>query len=237
MNSLKLFNKDLPDKVGMLYSRVGTSPELITIRSGVDDIGQLNVIDRFDGKAQLDVWSTSECNRLDGTDGSQFPPLLVADREQPLHVFTKAFCRRIPLHFAEEVTVLDGIAANRYRTPLTLFEYDAGAEAEANRCYCPDGRCPPSGVLDVSRCLDMPILLSYPHFLNASNESPLFSKLDGLVPREEAHRSYADVHPRMGFPVGGASRIQINVRMANKMTDTRSEWVWTPTNDWSSMYI
>lgn len=199
----------------MLYSRIGTSPELITVRSGVDDIGQLNVIDHFDGRAHLDMWSSDECNRIDGTDGSQFPPMQL-DRQQPLHVFTKVFCRRIPLHFAGEVDVLDGIAAYRYRTPMTLFEYDSGPEAAANRCYCLDGRCPPSGVLDVSRCLDLPILLSYPHFLAASNET-LFAKLDGLNPREELHRSYADVHPRLGFPVGGASRIQINVRMAKEI--------------------
>lgn len=208
------------DRFGMLVSRNGISTERVTIHSGVDDIAKLAVIDMFDGRRSLDIWATDECNRVDGSDGSQFPPHQM-DKKHTLHVFAKAFCRRFPLHFEEEVNILDGIPAWRYKTPLNLFAHaDHNAQ---NQCFCDQAdKCPPSGVFDVSKCFEAPILLSYPHFFTGN--ASLFANLDGLNPSEELHRSYADIHPRMAFPIGGASRIQINVQAQPELLMRRSEF-------------
>lgn len=190
--------------------RKGINSDTITIFTGEDNIEKLSVIDRFNGQDKLDFWSTDECNRIDGTDGSQFPPHYM-DKKRPLNVFSKAFCRKFPLVYDSEVNIMDGIPAWRYKAPLDVF---ADPETNpSNQCFCDKNtnECPPSGVFDVSRCFEAPIYLSYPHFLNGNNS--LFEKLDGLNPVEDLHRSYADVHARLAFPIGGASRVQINMQV------------------------
>lgn len=205
----------MPAKFGMLTTRSGISADTITIHSGVDDIGKLGVIDQFAGSSTLSMWSTDECNRIDGTDGSQFPPQYM-DKKHTLHVFSKAFCRRFPLEFSEEVNILDGIPAWRYRPPTNVFAHPD--QNEQNQCFCDRAdSCAPSGTFNVSKCFgDAPILLSFPHFF--SGDSSLFANLDGLNPNEELHRTYADIHPRMGFPIGGSSRIQINLQVPTEST-------------------
>lgn len=206
---VKPFLPKAPPLFGMLVSRAGISSETTTIHSGVNDIAKLSIIDQFDGKPSLDMWATDECNRVDGTDGSQFPPHYM-DKKHPLLIFSKAFCRRFPLYFEEELNILDGIPVWRYKAPLDVFAHPD--QNPSNQCFCDRAsECPPSGVFDVSKCFDAPILLSFPHFFTG-NQS-LFAHLDGLNPTEELHRSYADIHPRLAFPIGGASRVQINVQV------------------------
>lgn len=197
----------------MTEQRQGISVDTFTIFTGEDDINKLSVIDRFNGQEKLNFWATEECNRIDGTDGSQFPPYYM-DKKRPLSIFSKAFCRKFPLYYDSEVNIMDGIPAWRYKAPLDVFA--SPDQNPSNQCYCNQktGVCPPSGVFDVSKCFDAPILLSFPHFFTGENS--LFESLEGLNPVENLHRSYADIHPRMAFPIGGASRVQINVNVIKK---------------------
>lgn len=190
--------------------RKGVSDDTMTIFTGEDDINKLSVIHRLNDDENLNFWATDECNRIDGTDGSQFPPY-VMDKKHPLNIFSKAFCRKFPLYYDSEVNILGGIPAWRYKAPLDVFA--TPDTNPSNQCFCDQktGVCPPSGVFDVSQCFDAPILLSFPHFLTGENS--LFNNIDGMNPVEELHRSYADVHPRLAFPIGGASRVQINVQI------------------------
>lgn len=165
----------------------------------------------FNGQSSMNLWATDECNRIDGSDGSQFPPHLM-DQKQPLPVFIKAFCRKFPLYFDSEVNILGGIPAWRYKAPLNVFEHPT--KNPENQCYChiASGTCPPAGVFNASKCFDdAPIFASFPHFF--TGEDSLFENIDGLNPDEKLHRTYADVHPRLAFPIGGASRFQINVQV------------------------
>lgn len=194
----------------LLFQRKGVSREVITINSGEDDIRKLSLIDQFDGQPKMNLWSTEECNRLDGTDGSQFPPQWM-DKKRQLQVFIKAFCRKFPLVYDEEVNILNGIPAWRYKAPHNVFAHPDNNTA--NSCYCntKTNDCPPSGIFNATLCFDAPIFSSFPHFF--TGDPKLFENIEGLQPDEKKHLTYADVHPRLAFPIDGASRFQINIQV------------------------
>lgn len=197
------------NKQYLYLQRRGVSQESFTVNSGVGDLKKLNVIDNFNGKPKLDLWSTDKCNRIDGTDGSQFPPYLMNQKHQ-LEVFIKAFCRKFPLAFDSEVNIYDGIPVWRYKAPKNVF--GSPNENPENQCYCSNsGSCAPSGVFNATLCFDSPIFASFPHFLYG--EESLFKNVEGLHPDPNKHLTYADIHPRLAFPIDGASRFQINVQV------------------------
>ncbi|KNC22291.1 hypothetical protein FF38_12904 [Lucilia cuprina] len=207
--SLKnLFSSGANSKFGLLMNRNGTSVDSLQINTGEDDIHKFSIITQFNGKPSLDFWTDDECNRVDGSDPSMFPPHMVETRE-PLNVFLQVLCRKIPLHFEKEVTIFNNIDALRYRTPLNVFANPE--ENPNNACYCHNTEtCLPSGVINATRCYDdAPIYPSFPHFF--SGDPIIYKDFEGIEPKQELHQTYADVHPRFGFPISGASRIQINL--------------------------
>lgn len=170
----------------------------------------------MNGEIKLNIWNTSECNEIDGTDGSQFAPHMI-DQDKELKIFIKSFCRPLRLKFEREVTVLNGIPAWRYKVPEGGF--DSSWNNPENTCYCDSSDestwCPPDGVFDASKCVDgIPLMLSYPHFLEGN--SSLFELFEGLNPDRLKHETFADIHERMAFPIGGASRLQMNFRIKAK---------------------
>ncbi|KAG4077953.1 hypothetical protein HA402_013453 [Bradysia odoriphaga] len=211
-NSFKVGDSSIPndDTFGMLKTRNGTSEDVMTIFTGEDDLRKLSLIDRFNGQPKMNYWSTDECNQLDGTDGSQFPPHLM-DKEQPLQVFIKAFCRKFPLVYEKEVNILNGIPAWRYIAPQNVLAHPDNNSA--NACYCDvtTNNCPPSGIFNASLCFGAPIFSSFPHFY--TGDPKLYENIEGLEPDEKKHLTYADIHPRLAFPISGASRFQMNIQV------------------------
>lgn len=200
--------------------RNGTSVETFTVNSGVNDLRKLGVIDNFNGKPTMDFWGTDECNRVDGTDGSQFPPHLMNKKDR-LEVFVKAFCRKFPMVYDSEVDIFDGVPAWRYKAPHDAFNHPD--KTPANQCFChtDSGKCAPGGVFNATVCFGAPIFSSYPHFLFGDKQ--LFSRIKGLEPNEEKHLSYADMHPRLAFPMSGASRFQINIMVDKYNSESKLE--------------
>lgn len=47
---------------------------------------------------------------------------------------------------------------------------------------------------------------------------PFLKNFKGLKPVREDHETYADIHPRMAFPISGASRLQINMKVTTRDT-------------------
>lgn len=192
--------------------RNGTSKDTLQIYTGEDDLSKFGLVSQFNGMSKLDFWSTDECNRIDGSDSSQFPPHLMENRED-LHVFTTAVCRKLPLRFSKEITILDDIDVWRYTTPLDTFAHPS--INPENMCYCKNNdidSCLPSGIFDGTRCYGgAPIFPSFPHFY--TGDPSLYSIFEGIEPDAEKHETYADIHPRLAFPINGASRIQINVKL------------------------
>uniref|UniRef100_A0A182J7A1 Scavenger receptor class B n=1 Tax=Anopheles atroparvus TaxID=41427 RepID=A0A182J7A1_ANOAO len=209
-----LFSSDInvqSSTFGMLLSRNGTSAENFTIFSGETNLQDLAVIKHMDDKPRLDLWRTDECDLVGGTDGSQFPPHLM-DRKQPLQVFIKSLCRKFPLVYDSEVTALDGIPAWRYKIPNTVFAHPD--VHKPNHCFChlESASCPPSGLFNISGCsMGAPIFASFPHFYTGDRE--VIESLQGIEPVQELHETYADIHPRLAFPIDGASRFQINIQV------------------------
>lgn len=76
----------------------------------------------FNNEEKMDHYKVEECNEINGTDGSQFPPHLMADKSD-LHIFIKTLCRKFPLVYEKEVTVFNGIPALRYKNPDDVFSH------------------------------------------------------------------------------------------------------------------
>ncbi|XP_011194482.1 lysosome membrane protein 2 isoform X1 [Zeugodacus cucurbitae] len=193
---------------GLLMNRNGTSVDSLQINTGEDDIRKFSTITQFNGQPLLDFWTDQKCNRVDGSDASMFPPHKLNTRED-LQVFLQVLCRKIPLHFEKEVTILNNIDALRYRTPLNVFS--SPEENPENACYCHNTQvCLPSGVINATKCYNgAPIFPSFPHFF--SGDPKIYKDFEGIRPLKELHQTYADIHPRFAFPISGASRIQINI--------------------------
>ncbi|XP_058066953.1 lysosome membrane protein 2-like isoform X1 [Anopheles bellator] len=226
IKTVTMFSNDIQmSRFGMLMTRNGTSAENFTIYSGESSLQHLALIKELDGNVRLNQWHTDECDLVGGTDGSQFPPHLM-DRYQHLQVFIKSLCRKFPLVYDSEVTALDGIPAWRYKIPKTVFLHPR--EHAPNQCYCMDesSNCAPSGVFNITGCsLGAPIFASFPHFYTGDQE--LIHAIEGLEPVQEKHETYADIHPRLAFPIGGASRFQINIRV-QKGLDKFAEELYLP---------
>ena len=130
-----------------------------------------------------------------------------------LWFFNEELCRSLPLVFDRNVIrggTLPGFRfaprADVFMTPRSFPE---------NSCFC-DGAekelCEMigDGMFAVSSCqFDAPIILSWPHFLNA-NQSYLAS-VKGLHPDPEKHSFYFDVQPTTGTTLSAKARIQINI--------------------------
>jgi scavenger receptor class B, member 1 len=211
---IQLTPKIEPEKVGLLSGRNGISQDNMTIYTGEDTLDNLGRIDSMNGKPRLDIWNNEECNEIDGTDGSQFPPHLM-DTSKDLKIFIRSFCRSLALRYEREVSVLNGIPAWRYKAPKGQF--DSSRKNPDMKCYCDweKENCLPDGIFDASKCNDgIPLLVSYPHFMEG--DESLFKHFEGLKPDEKKHETFADIHPRMAFPIGGASRLQINMKVTNR---------------------
>ncbi|XP_017462313.1 PREDICTED: lysosome membrane protein 2, partial [Rhagoletis zephyria] len=193
---------------GLLMNRNGTSVDSLQINTGEDNIRKFSIITQFNGKPLLDFWSEEECNRIDGSDASMFPPHILDNRDD-LQVFLQVLCRKIPLHFEKEVTIFNNIDALRYRTTLNVFS--SPDENPLNACYCRNTQvCLPSGVINATKCYNgAPIFPSFPHFFSGNPD--IYKDFEGIKPIQELHQTYADIHPRFAFPISGASRIQINI--------------------------
>jgi hypothetical protein len=76
----------------------------MTIYTGKQDVNKLGVITRFNGEERIRHWSGDECNRIDGTDGTMFPPHLVR-RNSTIYIFAGDICRRFPLEYTEDIIV------------------------------------------------------------------------------------------------------------------------------------
>ncbi|KAF2880151.1 hypothetical protein ILUMI_26014 [Ignelater luminosus] len=206
------YQKKFPfEKFGILASRNGTSSDVITINTGKKDINKLGLIDRFNGEESIDHWSTDDCNKIQGGDGTIFPPHVVRQKK-PIYMYQKELCRRLPLVFDKEVKIINGkISAYKYVLPDTVF--DRPEIDPENQCYCDmdSGNCSPQGVFNATPCAyGAPAFISFPHFYNA--DPALKEAVSGLNPNPQ-HDNFLYVHPRLGFTMAGKSQLQMNVQV------------------------
>jgi hypothetical protein len=89
------------EEFGLMYGKNSTSTDRVTVWTGADDITQYGIIEKYNGRTHLPHYTEERCNRLNGTDGSIFPPHITQDTI--LHIYDKDLCRLLPLSFEKEV--------------------------------------------------------------------------------------------------------------------------------------
>jgi hypothetical protein len=89
------------DEFGLFYGKNSTSNDRVTMFTGVDDITQYGIIDKYNGRSHMTNWLREDCNRLNGSDGSIFPPHI--QKDTTLYVYDKDLCRLLPLNYEKEV--------------------------------------------------------------------------------------------------------------------------------------
>ncbi|XP_068086311.1 scavenger receptor class B member 1 isoform X2 [Anabrus simplex] len=199
------------EEFGLMYGKNGTSRDKVTVFTGGSNIEQYGVIDRFNGNKSLLHWKTEQCNRLNGSDGSIFPPHIT--KNTTLFVYDKDLCRLLPLSYQKEVETANGVAGFRFTPPKDVFA-DVSTKPE-NECFCPGGPpCAPNGFFNVSLCqYDSPILLSFPHFYLADEKYRL--AVEGVSPPvADKHEFFLDVQPQMGVSLRARARVQINLAVS-----------------------
>lgn len=191
------------DKFGFFINRNGSTDGLFNVFTGEGDITRYTTINTFNHKKYLDFWKTEECNMINGTDGSSFPPGVTED--SLLYMFNENLCRSIPLTFWHSKETF-GMKALRFSPPRNVFDV-----TPENDCYCVGGPpCLGGGVFNISTCkFGSPTVVSWPHFYQADRKYR--EAVVGMKPDPEKHAMYIDVSPRTGSPLSAEARLQINV--------------------------
>uniref|UniRef100_A0A0P4WMB1 Scavenger receptor class B member 1 n=1 Tax=Scylla olivacea TaxID=85551 RepID=A0A0P4WMB1_SCYOL len=200
-------DKRLPhEQFGFFIEKNGSTDGLLNVYTGRDDMTKYMTISTFDYKWELHYWKTDECNKVQGTDGSSFPPGVKKD--SVLYMFNENLCRSIPLTYWHDVMDF-GLEGMRFSPPSDIFA-NVSVKPE-NECYCAGGPpCIGGGVFNISSCkFGSPTLISWPHFYQA--DSKYRDAVIGMNPDPEKHAMYIDVAPRTGTPLRAQARLQINI--------------------------
>ncbi|RWS05681.1 CD36-like protein 1 [Dinothrombium tinctorium] len=209
---LKLIGIKLPpiplrdNTFGLFYGRNNTREGPFEVHTGVYDHSNIAQFVSWNDKRNLDKWYGDPCNKLTGTDGTQFSPLLSKDAK--LRVFAFESCRSYELGFDSE-TEVKGIKT--YRFKLLHSNFRNVKQNSENWCYCePRKNCSYDGVVNVSPCwFKAPIYISYPHLYNVSKA--IRSRVKGLKPEPEKHISYVDIEP--GSELSDELRDEMNSKL------------------------
>ncbi|XP_022190215.2 sensory neuron membrane protein 2 [Nilaparvata lugens] len=190
-----------------------------SINAGNKDPSALGEILRWNKKTDMSLWSGKRCNEIGGNDVTLLPPFI--HKQSQLRVFSTDICSVVPLVYKEDI-YYEGVKGLRF-TPSWLFLADDVLVNEDASCYCngtingltQPTTCAPKGAVDISNCMDVPVIMTKPHFLDAAND--LLDDVDGLKPDPELHNSYFDIEPKTGIPLEGYQRIQVNLKL-NQIT-------------------
>ncbi|KAL5011838.1 hypothetical protein ScPMuIL_010389 [Solemya velum] len=206
----KYVGKIIDDKFGLFMAANNSDDGMYTIHTGVDDTNKFGIVDNWNGNSTLHFWTTDSCNKINGTDGTVFPPFV--DKSDKLFIFSTDICRSIFTSFSKEYE-LKGVNVYRFSAPDSVFaNYTANP---ANTGFCtPKGNCLGSGVLNVSICQPMnaPVILSQPHFHAASPK--IKNAIDGIQDTPE-DVTILDVEPLTGALFKADKKMQMNVFLEN----------------------
>ncbi|XP_014231233.1 scavenger receptor class B member 1 isoform X1 [Trichogramma pretiosum] len=201
-------------QMGLLLGRNGTLEEVSTIYTGHTDMKEFGLINRLNGLDRLPYWPDAPCNSIRASEGSFFPPRDKTN-EDIVNVWDKDLCRVLPLKYRGPSSKT-GIRADLYTPADTVFD-PPSEETPDNECFCPDdpGSCPPRGLQNISPCqYSAPVYLSFPHFYKA--DPKLLDAVDGLKPEPELHETYFKIQPKLGVPVEGKVRVQLNLKVEHQ---------------------
>lgn len=149
---------------------------------GIKNVTNLGNILEFDGESEVNVWNGDKCNQIVGTDTTIFAPY--KKKGEPLWIFEQSVCRSFAATYTGKDNTFRGIP-----TAMYTLEFDDIANDPELQCFCrSDDHCPVKGTIDLFPCLEVPIVGSKPHFLDA--DPALLSKVNGLNPNWDDHAVY-----------------------------------------------
>ncbi|XP_023223572.1 lysosome membrane protein 2-like isoform X1 [Centruroides sculpturatus] len=190
---------------GLYYGKNNTYSENFTIATGRDDIKDYSNIVSWNNYKNLPFWNDEYCNKINGSDGLQFPPFL--KKTETLYVFIKEICRSLYFEYEKDFFIRK-LPVYRFIIPDRL--YSAATINEDNKCFCSVLKsCDVGGITPVGPCyMDVPIVASAPHFYQG--DSSLLKEVRGLRPNKDQHESFFDIDPVTGTVVKGVRKLQIN---------------------------
>ncbi|CAK1546487.1 unnamed protein product [Leptosia nina] len=190
-------------QMGLLLARNGTLSEVSTIYAG-QDMKKFGYLDKINGLDHLPHWKDKPCNNIRASEGSFFPPRAVTN-EDMVYIYDKDLCRILPMKYRK-----DALKWGCTHPPESTLE-NADINPE-NKCYCGGDKCPRRGLQNISPCqYNAPVYLSYPHFYDA--DPTLLDQVEGLKPDKEKHESYFMIQPKIGVPLEGQIRVQLNLKV------------------------
>ncbi|EDX08887.1 GD13426 [Drosophila simulans] len=196
------------ERMGLLLGRNGTLTEVSSVKTGMDSMDQFGYIDQLNGLDHLPHWNEPPCTSIAGSEGSFFPPRELT-KSEVVHIYDKDLCRIIPLKYVESLEK-DGIAADLFRLPNN--SYGDSAHNPENKCYDTSEYEPIQGLQNISPCqYGAPVYISNPHFFESHPD--LLNSVEGLKPEREKHETYFKIQPKLGVPLEGKVRIQLNVKV------------------------
>jgi len=208
-NDIKPPGQSLPfDSFGYFVGKNGSTDKPMLVNTGQSNWRRIGAIERFDGSRLLPFWNTRQCNMINGSDGTVYPP--GADENTTMYLFARDICRSMPLRFEKHVQH-QGVRTLRFTPPEDVFD-NVDTKPE-NMCYCVGGPpCAPKGLFNISVCqFGSPTFISFPHFYLADPSIP--AKVDGVSPVKEKHQFYIDIVPRVGVSMKAKIRVQINFKI------------------------
>ncbi|KAH8345862.1 hypothetical protein KR067_007776 [Drosophila pandora] len=198
------------EQMGLLLGRNGTLMEVSSIKTGMQSMDQFGYIDSLNGMDHLPHWNEEPCTSIAGSEGSFFPPRDLTKSDM-VHIYDKDLCRIIPLKYVER-TEKDGIAADLFRLPNN--SYGDAAHNPENRCYDTSEYEAIQGLQNISPCqYGAPVFISNPHFFESHPD--LLNSVEGLSPDREKHETYFKIQPKLGVPLEGKVRIQLNLKVTH----------------------
>lgn len=216
---------NVPKKMGFMYPRNATDDGLFEILTGTQNVNQVGQIVKFDKKQKMDFWTSDTCNKIQGTDGSIFPPFI--KRDSIFWMFVPDICRSIYASYYKDIE-LNGLQLLRYTVPRDAFD----AKNPQNEGYCqpslqlfyPNNQthfqntsmyCLPSGLLNVSQCrFGAPVVVSNHNFLYSPSE--VKNSVEGLAQSTvDDDGTFLDIEPTTGVLLRVIRRIQVNVAVYN----------------------
>ncbi|KAG8454271.1 hypothetical protein GDO86_000786 [Hymenochirus boettgeri] len=197
---------DISDTFGLFYKMNATDDGEYVFLSGKNNYLEFTQIMEWNGKKNLDWWTTESCNMINGTDGTSFHPLL--NKDDIIYMFSSDLCRSIYAVYESSETVKN-IPVFRFSPPANVFA-NASINPQNSGFCVPAGNCLPSGLLNVSSCKQgAPIILSSPHFYQA--DKSVINSIKGIEPIKENHKTFLDLSPLTGTVIQAAKRLQVNV--------------------------
>ncbi|KAJ6643475.1 Sensory neuron membrane protein 1 [Pseudolycoriella hygida] len=172
---------------------------------GIKNVDNVGRIVSFNKKMEMSTWD-GECNRYRGTDSTIFPSGI--NKSDGLWIYEPELCMSLGARFD---------SVSKYKdVPTIRFGFDFGDVTKNHelQCYCSDLPigCPRQGTINLFDCLDVPVVISLPHFYNA-DPLLLTESQSGLHPNEIKHSSYMEYEPITGSVVNAARRIQFNLQV------------------------